>query len=146
MEQTAENKETTLQEAVEQSKVEQAPVQNKEQEMKVAPIAMIPHIENTYTFSFNDINLIKQALAPFEYVLGIINSTKQRTDNQPNGSVPVFETDIVKTKDAQGNEVTNLKDPVKFWEAHKKLKGNAMKVENGQLKTNEVYTDLEKKD
>ena len=122
----------------------QPTAKQESKEEEPVPIAHIPHVENTYTFSFNEMTQIKAALAPFEFAIALLNSTKHRVDNQQGNQVPVFEQDVVRTKDANGNEQTNLKDAVKFWEKHTKLKGNAMKIENGQLKTNEVYTDLEK--
>ena len=108
----------------------------KEEVKQDTPITMTPHIENVYTLSFNEMALIKQALAPFEYVLSILNATKQRVDSQQGGMVPIFESDVKRTKDQNGNEQVLLKDPENFWKKNTKLKGNSMKVENGELKTN----------
>ncbi len=129
------NTQETVQEAVEKSKV----VENPQPEVKKEqPLTQIIHQEAVFTLSLNDFSIMKQALAPIVWADALLNVAKDRVMSNPKNLVPVFEKDGVWNKDQNGN-ITGLKEiknPEEFWTKNSFLKGDSMKIENGELKTN----------
>ncbi len=138
MEQTEETTKTpTIEQAVEQSQIKQEPPK-KERE----PLKTIFHKDVVFPLSLNDLSIIQQALAPVVYANSILNVAKEKAITNPNNLVAIYPEDVnyKEVKDNQGNvidvQIESFKDPEGFWNKNQMLKGNAMKIQNGELKSN----------
>jgi len=135
MEEQVKQESATLQEAVEQSKVVEAP---KQEIKKEQPLTQIIHKDAIFELSLNDFSIMQQALAPLVWCNTMLNQARDRVMANPSNLVPVYENEGIWNRNEKG-EIVGLKEfknAEEFWNKHQKLKNNAMKIENGELKTN----------